>query len=464
MNTQKKVSTRNFNPGKEDKRLLIENLEKKLGKIRTAILHSHPFFGVIVAHFQFVIREDITSFAATDCYRNVYFHPACALLPEEDLVFVVLHEIMHAALLHMQRRGDRDPEIWYLACEYAANSIVVDELKKKLPKTFEVCYSREFSGKSAEEIYMILKELKIGGPSSKPKDTTDRKTIAGNGKSNTICRNKVAEERESCTTKSTACNENEPCQQEESIPNSLHGDLIEPRNKDEVKQAEEEMKSVVVKAYIVHQQLASSQKARGDIPGGILSFVKKLIEPKVPFEKLLARYASQFVAGKSEYVMNPPNKKYAFFFDTTMPSIKGENTARVILAIDTSGSISDKELQVFAGAMKKLSTLTPELTVITCDCSIHQIIRTSEVEEFLNNLVKGKTGFKGRGGTSHIPVFNWIDNEYIRKEGNPDLVVCLTDGYTEYPTKKPRYPVIWVLTRDHQEPPWGTKLILEADI
>jgi len=87
-----------------------------------------------------------------------------------------------------------------------------------------------------------------------------------------------------------------------------------------------------------------------------------------------------------------------------------------------------------------------------CDAQIQQVIRTTEIETFLRDIK-----FKGRGGTSHIPVFEYID----RNIKHPDVVICITDGYSEYPTKKPRYPVIWLLTENHREPPWGQKVIIK---
>ncbi|MHA2501978.1 MAG: VWA-like domain-containing protein, partial [Candidatus Kariarchaeaceae archaeon] len=58
--------------------------------------------------------------------------------------------------------------------------------------------------------------------------------------------------------------------------------------------------------------------------------------------------------------------------------------------------------------------------------------------------------FKGRGGTSFIPVFQWVEN----RGDIPDLLIYFTDGYGSYPPSEPGYPVVWVMTTDHM-PPWG---------
>lgn len=422
----------------------VKNLEKRLSQIRTALLSSHPFFGTVVANFEFTITKNIPSIAATDCYKTIYFHPICEKMPNDELLFVALHEVLHAVLLHSQRRAKRNPDLWFTACDYAVNSILIDEMHKKMPETFPGLYDKRFSGKTAEEIYRMLEEEVMCSPSF-----TIR--LSGN----------LAGNNEQCSESSASGQGEQDIQitltQDEYgntkiKVNGITSDLIEPKNQTEAKEAEEKMRSVIIQAHLLAQKF---ERSRGNIPSSVREFIKEIIEPKVPFERLLARFTSQIISGKSEYTFNPINKKYALYYDVALPTVRGEEAPKVVLAIDTSGSIKSEELKIFAGAIKKLSTITSELTVITCDCSIKQVIKTSDIENFLKNIE-----FSGRGGTSHIPVFNWIEKEFVKKEGYPDVTICLTDGYSEYPAKKPKYPVIWCLTPNHKEPPWGQKLII----
>ena len=65
----------------------------------------------------------------------------------------------------------------------------------------------------------------------------------------------------------------------------------------------------------------------------------------------------------------------------------------------------------------------------------------------------------GHGGTSFIPPF-----EYVKEhELHPDILIYLTDGYGDAPEKAPKFPVLWVLTNDGEEPAlWGKKIKLRA--
>lgn len=402
-----------------------EKLAEVLKKLRCYFFAEHPFWGTILSCMKFVVSSEFPV-AATDCHSRIVINPACVEFNKEDLKFVVLHELLHTIFLHSQRRGRRDYRLWNVACDYAVNSVLIDEMG--MNTSLEKLYDPRFKKKSAEEIYEILKD-EIQSQSGDKTNPSGVEVSDSDGEKNTCVGGSSDREKQG----------------------KLFPDDLIPSNNP--REESEKTKDLIVQAHTVYEKM--KHKFRGDLPSSVVKVIKKIIEPRIPFERLLARYVSEFVTGKGEYSYSPVNKKAAFLFDIVLPSINKEESQKVVVAVDTSGSISESELSLFAGAIKKLSTLTQELTVITCDCKIQQVVRTSEIESFLKKL-----DFKGRGGTSHIPVFEYIDKN-IR---NPDVVVCLTDGYTEYPEKKPKYPVIWVLTRDHKEPPWGLKVVLEEDV
>ena len=129
-----------------------------------------------------------------------------------------------------------------------------------------------------------------------------------------------------------------------------------------------------------------------------------------------------------------------------MPSLKNEKIGNVVVAIDTSGSISDDDISQFVSELKKISNLVEEVTVITCDCQIHETVKVRHFSEILS-----KIQMKGGGGTSFKPVFDKIAEGQV-----PQLLVYLTDTYGDYPEKKPTYPVLWMSTvAEPQKPPFG---------
>ncbi|MEM4140973.1 MAG: VWA-like domain-containing protein [Nitrososphaeria archaeon] len=389
--------TDNSNKPKSNMKLRSE-LEETLRSITTYFTVMHPFWGTIIANLEVIIDEESEIYAATDCHSKIVFGNKAFGLSKEAIKFIYLHEILHVSFHHSQRKKPTyDHHLWNVACDYAVNSILVDEMNYPIPKELDPCYNEKFKKMSAEEIYYKLIENQV-----------------------------------------------------ENKFNPIFADLLPSSNpREEV----DKVKSILVQADIVNSKFP---KAKGNIPNSLMEHIKKIKEPKVPFERLLAKYVSQLTSGKEEFSYNPIHKRKFIEYEIISPTISKALEPKIYLVIDTSGSISSEELSIFAGAMKKLSTISSELTVITHDVSVQQVIRSSQVDKFLQ-----KVEFKGRGGTSHIEAFKHIE-ELSKREGYPDVVICLTDGYTDFP-EKPKYPVIWVLTKQHNPPPWGIKVVIEKE-
>lgn len=224
--------------------------------------------------------------------------------------------------------------------------------------------------------------------------------------------------------------------------------LLDPVN---AEHATEHAKDLISKAYAIWKN--SDVKMRGTMPSELEQYIKSLLESKVPWEREFHRYAGQYLS-KNDYSYSPPNKRY-LSFGVIAPSLRSYEIGNLVIAVDTSGSCMGKaEREAFAAETAKLASLAEDCTVITCDCAIQQVVKTNEVAAFIGNLK-----FKGGGGTSHKPVFEWIENN----RATPELFIGLTDGCSDYPEKAPvTFPVLWCLTKNHQEPPWGRKVVIDV--
>ena len=130
---------------------------------------------------------------------------------------------------------------------------------------------------------------------------------------------------------------------------------------------------------------------------------------------------------------------------------------QAVLAIDTSGSISNDELNMFAAELMTLlnSFGQYELTVICCDAKI-QTVETYTQDTFFDskNIV-----FKGGGGTSFTPVFQYV-NKYLMET---QILIYFTDGYGDIPDA-PDFPVLWIITPDGKNyVPWGNEVQLPSE-
>ena len=106
----------------------------------------------------------------------------------------------------------------------------------------------------------------------------------------------------------------------------------------------------------------------------------------------------------------------------------------IAVAIDTSGSIDEKTLQLFWNEIIGIQKTGAKITIIECDCKIHKVWelkRNASLPEL-----------KGGGGTNFDPVFEWLN-----KNRNLGIGGCVyfTDGYANKPTIKPNCSMLWTL-------------------
>ena len=83
-----------------------------------------------------------------------------ALLSMAEIIFVLAHEVLHIALNHHTRRGDRDPILWNMAGDFIINALL---RKAGLTMPEAVLYDTRFDDMTTEQVYDILKEEKEKG-------------------------------------------------------------------------------------------------------------------------------------------------------------------------------------------------------------------------------------------------------------------------------------------------------------
>jgi predicted metal-dependent peptidase len=119
----------------------------------------------------------------------------------------------------------------------------------------------------------------------------------------------------------------------------------------------------------------------------------------------------------------------------------------VLVAIDTSMSMTDRELTEIA---KQLVPLSHEARLIIAECDVE----VTNVHGFEGSLPR----VKGRGGTDLRPVF---ERSFLARY-QPDGIVYFTDGQGPFPESPPERPVLWILTKPADfDCPWGERARLD---
>jgi predicted metal-dependent peptidase len=194
---------------------------------------------------------------------------------------------------------------------------------------------------------------------------------------------------------------------------------------------------------------AAAQRARqaGRMGESWLRTIDELLQPRLPWRQLLARFMMS--VARDDYSFQRLSRREG---DALLPRL-ASGEVDLVIALDTSGSIGDEELAQFAAEVDALKgQIRARVTLHACDERLDaRGPWTYQPWEPL--MLPEKLG--GGGGTSFVPVFDWIAAEHLR----PDLMLYFTDAEGEFPSTAPDYPVVW-LVKGKGKVPWGERIQL----
>lgn len=181
-------------------------------------------------------------------------------------------------------------------------------------------------------------------------------------------------------------------------------------------------------------QAANDARKLGKLPSGLRRFVEDLTSQKVDWRHMLRQF---FYQNLSDYHWLRPNNRF-LSQGIYLPSLFSESMGDVVVAIDTSGSITQDALNTFGAEVKAIvqSVRPAQTTVIYCDDHVNG------VDVFGPNDAL-KFTLRGGGCTDFRPPFAYIKTHNIQ----PACMVYLTDGYGPFGTE-PDFPVLWCCTSE----------------
>lgn len=359
-------------------------------KVKKAVrnLVFREFFLGAMALGMPVSRKDEIKTMATDGANMYYCDEFVNKLTQAEVTGVTAHEVLHKFFKHHLRKGHRDHMLWNIACDLAINPLLKD-MGFTLPN--DALHIEEYKGMSAEEIF-------------------DKMQKDGRVKKISVC---------------------------------AWGGVEEPKNEDGSAKSKAELDAVGREDDIQIQGAYASAKAQGHVPQFVEQWMTEFRDPKLDYKERLPFYVSGGRA-PSDYTMKRFNRKMYGLHGMILPTLQDIHAGTVAIFIDTSGSVSDEELKQFLGEVDAChkQCRPEELIVVQCDADVSQVDRFYPEDDIVAVKVKG------RGGTSFIPPFKWLEREGIE----PDTVIYLTDLCCDSFPNEPSYPVLWVSTRKGTAP------------
>jgi predicted metal-dependent peptidase len=187
------------------------------------------------------------------------------------------------------------------------------------------------------------------------------------------------------------------------------------------------------------------ERGQGHMPSHIEQLIEELLRPAIiPWQHILRKFVAMSIKAGHKMSWKRPNRRYESTQKGKLPARK----VALTIAIDTSGSIGDEDLNDFISEIKSIQQCyKSDVTILECDADVQKKYK-------LTPFSKVDTKFKGRGGTDFKPIFDYIKKECIKT----DVLIYFTDMYGDFPTKAPNYPTLWVSTSDIVNAPFGTVL------
>ena len=365
---------------------------KQIKKQISGLVIDHPEFGTILMRLD--IKEDLHINAMSTNGVELKFRPNFIhSITHAELTGVLAHAAMHIALCHHLRQGKREHSKWNEACDYAINSILLQS-GFTLPRNSLIGH---YDNVEAETIYNAL-----------PTKTEE-------------------EERKS---------------------NSNFGNIEPPKDENgkEMEQAALSQQAAEMKIQVA-QALALGQ-SMGTINMHVARVFSKSLEPVINWKEALQRFIHEIV--KNDYNWMRPNSRYAAQ-GIYLPSLYNKEISNIIIAVDTSGSMSKEALNKIEPEIQEIIKLTQsEATIIYCNAAIQKTETFTPQNEFKFTPIGG-------GGTDFKPPF-----EYVEKEGiTPSCLIYITDGQCYGFPDTPNYPVLWAITgARNMQMPFGEVITL----
>ena len=378
---------------------------------RIGMLMRCSFFGNLATRLKLVNADEWCTTAATDG-RNFYYNTRfIKMLRPREVEFLFGHEVLHCVYDHLDRRLDRDPRLWNIACDYAVNADLKEHRVGEFITTVDALYDPKYKGQSSEEIY---DELYENAEKIDIEDLVDKlldEHIDGEGSSDN--------------------SEGEGDEEGKGPPKI---------SDEERKQIRDEIKEAVIKAA----QISDA----GDIPSGVKRLVQQLTEPKLDWNDLIEITMQSTI--KDDYTFQRVSRK-GWHVDAVLPGMNFGKEIDIAVAMDLSGSITEEQIRDFLSQVRAVSE--------TFDCfRIH--LFTFDTEAY-NSRVYTNDNFdeideyelKGGGGTEYTAIFKHLKDNNIE----PEKLIVFTDGYPWSSWGDPNYcDTLWVIhSNPNPNPPFG---------
>jgi len=413
------------------------NLKDVVKDIITLLILKSPFIGMMLKRTWIYVSNKENVPAWTDGLR-IYINPEFFNKIEDRYKpYILAHEIMHIIQKHPLRGKElskryplQPPIIYNIIADAKVNQYLDEENDIAKPdnritpdhitKYFGVINVKEKSFEEIiEEIYRRSPKIQIPMQCQCNADimpSIESESSSGSGEENERKEQKEGGEgeedghygKQTKEIQGGSQDKNEE-QREESkeSDNVLNEGDKEDSNVSDPREIEKRIERKVTEVVV-------SLKSIGKTPGYAERLLNELLKPKVDWRRLLRGYLSKGLGKKIKRTWTRPSRKYPLF-----PGKEMLRMQKVVVLVDTSGSIEEKELQQFVSEVYGIAKEVAEVIVVPWDATVYDPI-----------VIKHHTDVKkvkltGGGGTEILPALKLLDEKF----SDSDMIVILSDWH-----------------------------------
>lgn len=378
---------------------------KRMEQEAVNLVFHQPFFGTLLMHLRRIETGDIQTMAVDG--RNLYWSPHfAATLSKAEMLFVLAHEVMHCALRHFTRAGDRHPMLWNMATDICINRELVaagftmpacasghhDLRSKAAPKDCRCgLLEPRFDGLCAEEVYRKLYEeaprvAMRGAKGAKGQKGGNGSAASGDGTGDAYGRS--------------------------GADPGMCGGIIQAKGGAESAElaADWEVR--------IRQAAQQAQKTAGHVPGSITELIDKLNNPQIDWRSRLRAFVGEALSPDVTW-QRPSRRLIGQGYH--IPSRSYDAVTRIMFIYDTSGSMSKPELRAALSEAEGILSEGLVAEIIWADVDTRVAAHGVKV---LGDTFEGHE-IVGRGGTDFREPMRWAAEQPACA-----CVIFFTDGAT----------------------------------
>lgn len=406
---------------KSDMIMGLGTTDDEISKAAFDLLLKEPFYAHVLAGMPRSLTDEVETLGLEWNGQQLVLrvNPEWFIkgLAQAERKVALKHEVLHVVFRHMFRRADLDPSLYSIASDLVVNQLL-DPLKPLAGwPTLKMFSELQLQPNQSLEIYytalaQLLRDMRHAGY-----DTNHGYSATSEGASAISCPK---------SAKALAA-------------------LLEARKKrgdDSGWHDGSDNLAAVAGRFAVGSLLIRARERMppheaGRMPAALLSELASILaerQPKLDWRRVVRIFCASSGRTKIRHTIKRVSQRYG-----TRPGIKVQRMQRLLIAVDTSGSIDQDMVNAFFTEIHAAWKAGASVHIVECDATIQRDYPYTG---------RQPKDISGGGGTEFEPVFLWM-----QKQKPFDGVLYLTDGCGSPPITRPRCKVLWVIAGDQHSMP-----------